>query len=148
MSRSCKVIAVWLSVVMLLGLIPTSASADMETAHKYLGFGTILLAGGTAATNGDFDTHEPLAYATAACALSTVITGYLAHGDRFDTGDGLFTQENSHMMAGTLGAIILTTGVILASGSYDDADGSVDKHAGIAMVGGALMTIAIIDIEW
>ena len=137
---------------MLIGVIPMSASAEglftLDKTHKFLGFGTICLAAGTAATNGDFDTHEPLAYATAAFALSTVVTGYLAHGDRFDTSDGLFTQDNSHMLAGTIGALLLTTGVLLAADSYDESTNGVDKHAGLAIAGASLMTIAIIDIKW
>jgi len=69
MSRVHQSVAVLLVGIMLLGALPFSASAEgafsLDKAHKYLGFSTIGLAGATAATNGDKETHEALAYATA-----------------------------------------------------------------------------------
>lgn len=133
-------------VVMLLGFVPISAHADdslpLDKTHKYLGFGTIALAGATAATNSDEDTHEALAYATAACAVSTVLTGYLEHRDRFDLSDGLFSKENVHIITGTIGAAVLTTAVVIAD------DGKESSHSGLGITGGVLMTLAIIDIKW
>lgn len=162
MSRSRRSVGIVLLVVMALAVLPVSSFAEgfltMEKTHKVLGFTTIALVAATAATKPGADdgvgTHESLAYATAAVALSTVLTGYLEHRDRFDMSDGLFTKENVHIMAGTVGAILLTTGVLLAADSYvekSEADGGgheIDSHAGLAMAGGALMAIAIIDIEW
>ena len=153
MSRSYRTTAVLLSVVLLLGALPVTASAGgkftLDKAHKYLGFGTVALAGATAASNGEVDIHESLAYATAAFAISTVLTGYLSHRDRFDTSDGFFTKDNTHIMLGTVGAILLTTGVLLAADSFDEDNDSVSGgHAGLAIGGGVLMTIAIVDIEW
>ena len=154
MSRLRKSVGAFLAVTILIGMLPAPVVAgesfSLETTHKYLGFTTIGFAGATALTSDDPDMHEPLAYATAAFALSTLMTGYFAHGDRFDTSDGFFTQENSHMILGTIGAIMLTTGVLLAADSYDgDDDGSVEEgHAGLAGAGGLLMAIAIIDIKW
>ena len=115
---------------------------SLGNTHKYLGFGTIALAGATAATNGDKDTHEAFAYATAASALSTVLTGYLEHRDRFDPSDGLFSRENLHIMAATAGAIALTTAVAIAD------DGRESSHSGLGVAGGILMTFAVIDIKW
>jgi len=161
MLRSRRSIGIILLGVMLLGILPMSASAEglfsLDSTHKYLGFGTIGLTAATALTNGELDAHEPLAYATAACALSTVLTGLIAHGDRFDLSDGFFSKENLHIMAGTIGAIALTAGVAIAAGSYEtstdpvtggdinDVDGG---HSGLSATGGILMTLAVIDIEW
>jgi hypothetical protein len=142
--------------LIVLTVLPLSAVAEgFDQAHKYFGFGTIALAAATAATKpgdaGDVDMHENLAYATAACALTTVLLGTAEHRERFDLSDGLFTKDNVHIMLGTIGAIALTAGVLAAAGSYEE-DGDkikeIDSHAGLAIAGGALMTIAIIDIEW
>ena len=158
MSRSRKSVGIVLLVVMALTVLPVSSFAEgfltLEKTHKYLGFSTIALVAATAATKpsgiDDVDTHESLAYATAAVALSTVLTGYLEHRDRFDLSEGFFTKENMHIMAGTVGALMLTTGVLMAADSYVEKEGGyeIDSHAGLAIAGGALMTIAIIDIEW
>jgi drug/metabolite transporter (DMT)-like permease len=149
MKLGYKVTSAVVALVMLGCMMPVSAKADAARAHKWLGFTTVALAGTTALTSSEVDTHEPLAYATAAMALSTVATGIMAHGDRFDTSEGLLTQDNSHIMLGTLGAIMLTAGVLLAADSYDEDTEDVDMaHAGLAGAGAAMMAIAIIDIRW
>ena len=141
-----KTVVVLLLSAVLGGIMPSSASADglfsLERSHKYLGFGTVALAGMTAATGGDNDAHKSLAGATAACALTTVLTGYLAHSDRFDKSEGFFSKENRHIIAATAGAALLTTAVLIAD------DGKEKSHAGLGATGGILMTIAIIDIKW
>ena len=114
----------------------------METWHKYLGYGTVVLAGVTAATNSDEDLHESVAYATAASAISTVLTGYLAHRDRFDTYDGLLSKDNLHIILGTVGAALLTTAVAIAD------EGRESSHSGLGVAGGVLMTLGVIDIKW
>lgn len=153
MKRSHRSVVILLLGVMLLGLFPLSTSAEglfsLDSTHKYLGFGTVALAGATAVSNGDIDIHEPLAYATAAFAVSTVLTGFLAHHERFDLSEGLFSQDNLHIVAATVGAIALTAAVFMAADSYDEEDDSVDKaHIGLGVTGGVLMTLAIVDIEW
>jgi hypothetical protein len=114
----------------------------MATWHKYLGYGTVLLAGVTAATSSQESFHEGAAYATAAGAVSTVLTGYLAHRDRFDTGDGLLTRDNIHIALGTLGAALLTTAVAIAD------DGEESSHSGLGVTGGVMMALGVIDIKW
>lgn len=114
----------------------------MESWHKYLGYGTVIMAGITAASNSDEDFHESAAYVTAAGALSTLLTGYMAHGDRFDTSQGIFSEENRHILMGTLGAVLLTTAVAIAD------DGEESSHSGLGVSGGILMTLGIIDIKW
>ncbi|PLX89040.1 MAG: hypothetical protein C0618_02670 [Desulfuromonas sp.] len=118
------------------------SGSSLQRWHKYLGYGTVLLAGTTAATKSNESLHESLAYATAAGALSTVVTGMAGHGHRFDLSEGLFTRDNLHIAMGTLGAVLLTTGVAIAD------DGKESSHSGLAVGGGALMTLGIIDIVW
>ena len=114
----------------------------LETWHKYLGYGTILMAGVTAVSHSDEDFHESAAYATAASAISTVLTGYLAHHQRFDSHQGLLSKDNLHIVLGTLGAAILTTAVAIAD------DGEESSHSGLGVTGGVLMTLGVIDIKW
>jgi hypothetical protein len=116
--------------------------AALQNWHKYLGYGTIVLAGLTAVTNSNEDVHEPLAYLTAGGALSTVLTGYLAHGDRFDTSQGLLSRDNLHIVLGTVGAAILTTAVVIADG------GKESSHSSLGVAGGILMTLGVIEIKW
>jgi len=116
--------------------------SSLEKWHKYLGYGTVLLAGITAVTSSEEDTHESFAIATAAGALSTVATGFAAHRQRFDTDEGLFTKDNLHIALGTLGAAILTTAVVIAD------DGRESSHSGMGVTGGVLMTLGVIDIVW
>lgn len=115
---------------------------DLATWHKYLGYGTVLMAGVTAASSSQESFHESAAYVTAAGAVSTLLTGYLAHGHRFDMSQGLFSRDNLHIVLGTLGAVALTTAVAIAD------DGEEGSHSGLGVTGGVLMTLGVIDIKW
>ena len=119
-----------------------SSGSDLESWHKYLGYGTILMAGVTAVSSSSESFHETAAYVTAAGALSTLFTGYLAHGERFDMSEGLFSETNRHIVIGTLGAVLLTTAVAMAANDDDSS------HSGLGISGGVLMTLAVIDIKW
>jgi hypothetical protein len=110
--------------------------------HKYLGYGTILMAGVVAVSSSSESFHEAAAYLTAGGAVSTVLTGYLAHSSRFDMDNGLFADDNLHIILGTLGAAILTTAVVIADG------GDESSHSGLGIAGGALMTLGIVKIVW
>lgn len=120
----------------------TSGYRSWAPAHKYLGYGTILLSGISAVSSSDEDFHEAAAYATAVAALGTVLSGYMAHSDRFDPADGYFTKGNRHIWIGMLGAALLTTAVLIAD------DGEEGSHAALGISGGALMTLSVIDIKW
>lgn len=122
--------------------VPQGGEDGLEKWHKYLGYGTVVMAGITAISSSDEDLHESVAYATAAGALSTLLTGYLAHGDRFDLEEGFFSKDNLHITMGTIGAALLTTAVVLAN------NGSESSHSGLGVTGGVLMTFAVIDIKW
>ena len=119
-----------------------SSSSNLESWHKYLGYGTILMAGVTAGSSSNESFHETAAYVTAAGALSTLLTGYMAHGEQFDMSEGLFSEPNRHIILGTVGAILLTTAVAMA------ADDDESSHSGLGITGGVMMTLAVIDIKW
>ena len=115
---------------------------DSEKLHKYLGFTTVLLAGLTAVTGNSKDVHYGAAYSTVAAALGTIATGYLAHGDRFAIGDGIFTEDNSHIILGTIGVVGCIAAVLLA-----DSDGG-HNHNAFGIVGGGAMAFSVIRIKW
>ena len=115
---------------------------DYGKAHKYLGYTTILLAGIAAVSSGNKDVHYGAAYSAVAAAAGTVFTGYMEHGDRFTFEDGLFTEDNSHILLGTIGALGCAAAVILA-----DSDGG-HGHNGIGVFGGAAMALSVITIKW
>ena len=119
-----------------------SSGSNMESWHKYLGYGTVLMAGVTAASSSSEDFHETAAYVTVAGALSTLLTGYVAHGEQFDMSEGIFSEPNRHILLATLGAVLMTTAVVIADGGEESA------HSGLGISGGVLMTLAVIDIKW
>jgi hypothetical protein len=125
-------------------------------AHQYLGLGTIVLAGLTAATapegceencsantpretNG---THAKLAKATVALAAATITSGVLAHWDDFHLEDGITDPDNLHVLLGVTGAALMAYAVNKSMNSSTEV-----SHAGIAEMG-ALGMVAAIKITW
>ena len=53
-------------------------------------------------------------------AMATLWAGYEAHSDRFDWDDGLFSEDNLHIILGTIGAVACITAVAVAD-SGDNA---------------------------
>lgn len=115
---------------------------NYETLHKYLGYTTVLLAGLTAVTSSSKDLHYGAAYGTVGAALGTLTTGYIAYSDRFNMEDEFFTEDNNHILLGTLGAIGCIAAVALA-----DSEGG-GGHAGAGVFGGSAMALSIIVIKW
>lgn len=140
---------------------PKAATPDYEpplisgsNAHKYLGLGTIVLAGLTAITasegcegiscpaNAPRDvtgTHAKLAYATTAFAAATIATGLLSHWDDFSLEDGWSDPDNLHVLLGVTGAALMAYAV---QQSAIQTTGKV-SHAGMAELGALGMLVAI-----
>lgn len=125
-----------------------------SNAHKYLGLGTIVLAGLTAITasegcegiscpaNAPRDvtgTHAKLAYATTAFAAATIATGLLSHWDDFSLEDGWSDPDNLHVLLGVTGAALMAYAV---QQSAIQTTGKV-SHAGMAELGALGMLVAI-----
>ncbi len=127
--------------------------------HQYLGLGTIILAGLTAATapgegceqnctaqanqprdrNG---THAKLAKATVVMAAAAIATGLVSHWDDFHLEDGFTDPDNLHVLLGVTGAALMAYAV------KKSMDSTVPvSHAGIAELG-ALGMVAAIKITW
>jgi len=97
-----------------------------SNAHKYLGIGTVVLAGLTAmsAPEGCEDnctgtqpprdrngTHAQLAKATVAMAAATIATGLYAHWDDFSLEDGWSDPDNLHVLLAVAGATLMAYAV-------------------------------------
>jgi hypothetical protein len=122
--------------------------------HKYLGLGTLALAGLTTLTapgdgcetqncaqnsrpvNG---THAELAKATAVMAIATVVSGLIVHWDDFNFEDGWKDPDNQHLVLGVSGAALLAYAV---NKSMNVSTGQV-SHAGIAELGALAMLVAV-----
>lgn len=120
----------------------SDSGLNYEKLHRYLGYTTLVLAGLTAVTSGNKDVHYGAAYGTVGAALGTLFSGYLAHGDRFNLKDGLFTEDNNHILLGTIGAIGCIAAVALAD------SGGGNSHDGIGIFGGTAMALSVITIRW
>jgi hypothetical protein len=120
----------------------TGDGLDAEKLHKYLGWATVALAGLTAVSGSHKEAHYAAAYSTVAASVGTLTTGYMAYGDRFTFEDGIFTEDNNHIILGTLGAL----GCIAAVALADSSDGN--SHDNIGIAAGAAMAISVITIKW
>ena len=120
-------------------------------AHKYLGLGTVVLLGLTAATaphesckgadctrQTSGTTHTRLARTTAFMAGATVGTGLVVHWDDFRLRDGFSDPDNQHVLLGLVGSSLLLWAVNRSIGSSVRTE-----HGGVAEVGGLAMAVAI-----
>jgi hypothetical protein len=124
-----------------------------SNAHKYLGIGTVVLAGltamsapegcennctGTTAPRDRNGSHAQFAKATVAMAAATIASGLYAHWDDFSTEDGWSDPDNLHVLLGITGAALMAYAVNKSASS----DVPV-SHAGIAELGALGMVVAI-----
>ncbi|MEN8246078.1 MAG: hypothetical protein ABFS43_14390 [Thermodesulfobacteriota bacterium] len=107
-----------------------SSGLDIGSLHKYLGWGTLLLACVTAVTGSDSSLHHNSALAATAFGLGTAATGYYEYSDYFDTDEGLSTY-NLHIVLGTIGAIGFATEAVIAS--TDSGHGGIGIGSAVAM---------------
>jgi hypothetical protein len=114
-------------------------SLDMGRLHKYLAYGTIILAGIAATTGSDSATHHSTALGAATLGVMTMATGYYEYSDMFDLDEGL-SKTNLHIVLGTLGAIGFAAEAIIAS--------SDSSHGGLGIGSAAAMGAACILIIW
>jgi len=107
-----------------------SSGLDIGSLHKYLGWGTLLLACVTAVTGSDSSLHHNSALAATAFGLGTAATGYYEYSDYFDADEGLSTY-NLHIVLGTIGAIGFATEAVIAS--TDSGHGGIGIGSAVAM---------------
>jgi hypothetical protein len=128
-----------ISNIKTLSFSEGKSSLDMGFLHKYLGYGTLLLAGVAAATGSDSSVHHYSAVGSATLGVMTLATGYYEYGDMFDTDEG-FSKHNLHIALGTLGAIGFATEAIIA--------GTDSDHGGLGIGSAVVMGTALIIIVW
>ncbi len=125
-------------------------------AHKYMGLGSLLLAGLTVLTSPDDDNegvvtpatassestddslHQGLANGALALGVGAVVSGLIYHLDDIRWENGITDPDNLHMLLGLLGV----TGYAVAV-----ANGGEGGHAAAGIVGGLSM-IGAIKLEW
>ncbi len=115
---------------------------DYGKLHKYLGYTTILLTGIAAASRSDKSFHYASAYTATSMGLATCYTGYIEHNDRFNLDGGLLSEDNLHILLGSLGTIGLVTSVAIAD------SGKESSHGGIGGAGGVTMLVSVFVIKW
>jgi hypothetical protein len=114
-------------------------SLDMGSLHKYLAYGTLVLAGVAATTGSESSTHHSAAIGASSLAVLTAATGFYEYGDMFDMDEGL-SAANVHIVLGTLGAIGFAAEAAIAS--------SGASHGGLGIASAAAMGAACIVILW
>jgi len=114
---------------------------NMGKAHKYLGYGTLLLAATAAVSGGDNAFHKGAGVAAAAMAVATCVTGYMEYSNYFDIDNGL-SAHNVHIVLGTLAAI----GFVATAASAINSDNK--NHAGIGVGSTALLVVPIVVVNW
>lgn len=120
----------------------SSSRFGLRKMHRYLGYGTLVLAGVTAVSGSESDLHCGAAYAATGTAVATCVTGFMKYHRRWNLSKGLFHDDNAHIMLGVIGGIGMVASVIAA-----DSD-SGPGHAGVGAAGGALMAVSVILIKW
>lgn len=107
-----------------------------NTVHKYLGLGSILLAGLTViAPKEDGDSlHHQLGEGAAILGVGAVATGLVFHWEDIHLASGLKDPDNLHLILGTLG----TAGYLMASSAAPDS-----PHPTYGVAGAVSMATAI-----
>lgn len=107
----------------------------LNTTHKYLGIGSLLLGGLTVlAPKSETGIHHELGKAAAALGGAAVVSGLILHHDDIGLEGGFDNPDNMHALLGGLGAV----GFILAADK-----GPESSHATYGALGGVSMALAI-----
>jgi hypothetical protein len=110
-------------------------------AHKYLGYGTVLMAVTAGASGGDNSFHKSAGVSAAVLGVATCATGYYEYGNYFDMSEG-FSKHNIHIVLGTLA----TAGFVAVAASAISNDDN--SHAGLGIGSTALAAIPIIVLKF
>ena len=119
-----------------------SSTIDWEFFHTYAGYSTLLLAGGAAISSSNRSIHYGLAYSAAGMAFVTLYSGFYEYCNRFDLDDGITSEDNLHIILGTVGTLACITAVIIAD------SGKNVSHGRIGAAGGVTMTFSVVVITW
>jgi ammonia channel protein AmtB len=125
-------------------MTPPISSFSTARAHRFMGYGTIALAGLAAASNSDHDLHRVASYAALWLAGATCATGFSGHQGAIDLSDGLSAYD-THALLGSLGTIGFAATLALAEADDDDS-----SHGGLGAASAAAMglSVIIVNIKW
>jgi hypothetical protein len=110
-------------------------------AHKYLGYGTLLMAVTAGVSGGDNGFHKGAGVSAAVLGVATCTTGFYAYDNYFDLSEG-FSKHNIHIVLGTLA----TVGFVATAASAISNDNT--SHAGVGIGSTALAAIPIIVLKF
>jgi hypothetical protein len=110
-------------------------------AHKYLGYGTVLMAVAAGASGGDNGFHKSAGVSAAVLGVATCATGFYEYDNYFDLDEG-FSKHNIHIVLGT----IATAGFVAVAASAISNDDN--SHAGLGIGATALAAIPIIVLKF
>lgn len=114
-------------------VLPPAAWYGANNVHKYLGIGSIALAGlSMISPKEENGPHEFFAKGAAGLGVAAVATGFYAHWDDIDAS--WRNPDTQHAVLGALGALAILAAV---------AKGGKEGHAGWGEVGAVSMLIAI-----
>ncbi|NQT58332.1 MAG: hypothetical protein HQ557_05060 [Bacteroidetes bacterium] len=110
----------------------------LSTTHDILGYSAVLIGLTAGLLSPDVlgdDVHGALGTAASAAAALNIGIGFLNYGDRLNTGNGLFTIDNIHIVLGITGGVLMIAATLL---------GESDAHPIMAGLGTAMMGAGII----
>jgi hypothetical protein len=110
-------------------------------AHKYLGYGTLLMAAAAGVSGGDNGFHKSAGVGAAVLGVAACASGFYAYDGYFDLKKG-FTRRNIHIILGTLA----TAGFVAVAASAISNDD--DSHAGLGIGSTALAAIPVIVLKF
>jgi hypothetical protein len=110
-------------------------------AHKYLGYGTLLMAAAAGVSGGDNGFHKSAGVGAAVLGVAACGTGFYAYDNYFDLNEG-FSWHNIHIV---LGALATAGFVAVAASAISNDDNS---HAGLGIGSTALVVIPILVLKF
>jgi len=122
---------------------PHISSFSTARAHKYMGYGTVLLAGLAAVSHSSHDLHRAASYGTTWLAAATCATGFSGFEGFIDLSDGLSVYD-THAILGTLGTIGFAATLAMAEADADSSHGGIGGASAAAMG----LSVVVLKIRW
>ncbi len=118
---------------------PANPGTDLRNAHKFMGYGTLVMGALAAVSSSSHSAHRATSYAAIALGGATVATGFTEYKGYIDLSDG-FSRYDIHAVLGTAGLVAFTAAVLMA-----EADQS---HSGFGVASAVSMGLSVVAIKW
>ncbi len=122
---------------------PHISSFSTARAHKFMGYGTVLLAGLAAVSHSSHDFHRAASYGATWLASATCATGFSGYKGFIDLTDGLSVYD-THAILGAAGTIGFAATLVMAEA---DSDGNHDS-IGAASAAAMGLSVVVLKIRW